>query len=243
MMKWVMNLVLVLYAIPASADEQHSYNVYDKNFTELVATARSNTVEKEGLNHYTIQYFDPRGKLFYEQKITYQKNSLEILSGEYTDYAHFDRASFSYSDGRTIIRRRKGADMQVTTYPGNHYGWSRTILDTVTKNLAALRKGQKLGVKMFTPSATDITLFEYSYAGTTEFNGRKYEKVRARTRNWFYNLILPKITFFVNEAGSAIPLFYGPADYARNKARGVWIIDARIDSLHAAKPGAGDQHD
>jgi hypothetical protein len=226
-------LIIMLYfkAVSAFAEDTARFNIYDKNFTNLVATAESTTTVENNIRHYAIKYFDTGNRLIYEQVVSYDFATLDIVNGGFVDHQYDERASYVVADHQTTITTKMGETRPETVVRNSaDYDYSETILIRVMRNLPMLSQGKKLVIRMFVPSGNYTMGFEYYRDGEMTLMGQTYIRVRAYARNWFVNLFLPRIVFLVTRDGSAIPAFYGPADFSKNKTRGVWIVDTRVDN-------------
>jgi hypothetical protein len=231
-------MMLYLPALSAFADEAARFNIYDKNFVSIVATAESTTTIDNNIRHYSIKYFDTSEHLIYEQAVSYDLGTLDIVAGGFIDHQYNERASYVVTNHQTIITTQTGKNKpQTVVRRSTDYDYSETILLRVLRNLAQLSNGEKRVLHMFVPSANDTMAFVYFREGEMTLRGRSYIKVRAYARNWFINLFLPKIVFLVTKDGSSIPAFFGPADFSKSKTHGVWIVDTRVD-----KPAAMEMH-
>ena len=134
-------------------------------------------------------------------------------------------------DQQTTITAQNGDGAETWIRPSAEFDYSETILARVMHNLPELKQGHTLLLHMFVPSENRTIAFEYFLDGETTLMGKSFTRVRARASNWLYNLFLPRIQFLVERDGSSIPVFFGPADFYRNKTRGVWIVNRNVDTF------------
>lgn len=228
-------IVLLVPAAPVRGEEIARFNIYDRDFSRLVATAESVTTVERGTRKYSIRYFDTGKALVYEQTVSFHPQTLEIVAGGFIDYRNDERASYAVLDQQASITTH-GSDRSEETKirPAVDFAYSETILARILHDLPALKQGSRSVLHMFVPSENKTIAFEYFLDGEITFLGRSYHRVRARAGNWLYNLFLPRIQFLVSKDGSSIPVFYGPADFYRDKTRGVWIVNRRVDAIPSA---------